>query len=245
MEAIKTIEKNDKINLVGLQIHISRSDRSTTSYLKRLHGIYKVFTQLKERHSIKYFDLGGGFFGPMDENMRSQNSGEYFDFMDYGTTIGKEMKIMFPDESMELIIEPGLALTVNVMDFYTKVCSIKSLHKKYIINVSGSFYNVKPSGHKKHLTVKLCNFSGTTKSVENAVITGFTCLEYDILHDSYSGTLPEVGDYFVFENVGAYSIVFIPPFIKLSPPIVHFEGDILIVDKNKEDVEIAFESYNF
>jgi diaminopimelate decarboxylase len=239
------IENNERIRLIGLHFHATRGDKSTTSYLTRLKKIKIIYDKLIDKHSINYIDLGGGFFGPMDEKMRSQFMGTYFDFNDYADAIGTEMKRMFPDESVELIIEPGLALTVNVLDFYTEVHSIKSIQDKVIINVGGSFYNVKPSAHKKNLTTKVCSGSKIKNQVENAWITGFTCLENDILHNCYSGEMPSIGDYILFQNVGAYTFVFKPPFIKLSPAIVHFEYGELIIDKKKENFESTFESYTF
>jgi diaminopimelate decarboxylase len=71
---------------------------------------------------------------------------------------------------------------------------------------------------------------GATDSGDNRTwdITGYTCMEDDVLYRKYAGPL-KVGDYIVFSNVGAYSIVLRPPFIRLARPILMVEEDGMTV----------------
>ncbi|MEJ2697620.1 MAG: hypothetical protein P8013_13355, partial [Candidatus Sulfobium sp.] len=50
-------------------------------------------------------------------------------------------------------------------------------------------------------------------------IVGYTCMEKDYLYRGYESSLSE-GDFVVFDNVGAYTIVLTPPFIQTSPAII-------------------------
>jgi len=239
------ISVNPRIFIIGLHFHATRSDKSVISYLKRLSLLIDLYHKLANNHCIEYLDLGGGFFGPMDDNIQQQFQGKHYSYDEYGMAIAGEMKRHFPDERVELIIEPGLALTVNVLDFYTRVTNIKTIQTKRIINTNGSFYNIKPSGHKKKLTVKVHSSIMNSNYDNQALITGFTCLENDFLYQNYCGVKLEVGDFLQFKNVGAYTIVFNPPFIQLSPKIVHIENGMIIIDREKEEFESVFKSYVF
>ena len=48
-------------------------------------------------------------------------------------------------------------------------------------------------------------------------------MESDVLFRDFEGSL-ETDDYAVFENIGAYSVVFKPPFIRTAPPIIVFDS---------------------
>jgi diaminopimelate decarboxylase len=82
------------------------------------------------------------------------------------------------------------------------------------------------------------------KSVVNIDIGGYTCMEHDVLYRDYKGYLSE-GDYIMIENVGAYTNVLTPPFIRPSPPIVAFDdlrGDFRII-KRRAGFDDVFSSY--
>ena len=107
------------------------------------------------------------------------------------------------------------------MTFVCKVISIKTLLKKHVAVVSASVYDIKPTKNSTNLPVEVIHKG---HSGDNIVcdITGYTCMEDDFLYHDYSG-VHTVGDYLFFSNVGAYSFVLNPPFIKLSPPIIMLE----------------------
>lgn len=244
---LKKLSEYRNIKLTGLHFHSTRSDKSVRSYIARLNKLHEFYQQYENNGDIKYIDLGGGLYGPMDENIKSQFDDEIPSYRDYAKGIATTMKEYFPDENIELILEPGLALTVNILDFYTKVLTTKTVYGTKIINTSGSFYNVKPSGHKKNLTMDVIRQIADNKSRndKNAKIAGFTCLENDYLYEGYCGTTIDDGNYLCFKNVGAYTIVFKPPFIKLSPAIVQENGDGFEVVKRKEQFEDTFSAYEF
>ena len=54
-------------------------------------------------------------------------------------------------------------------------------------------------------------------------ITGFTCMEDDVMHRGYRGPLA-VGDICLFSSVGAYSNVLRPPFIEPPSAMYAFDG---------------------
>jgi diaminopimelate decarboxylase len=71
-------------------------------------------------------------------------------------------------------------------------------------------------------------------------IVGYTCMEKDYLAHDIVGELPEPNDYIAFENVGAYTIVFNPPFIKERPGIVSIDQNEFYVVRKRESLREFF-----
>ncbi|TVR75845.1 MAG: decarboxylase [Chitinophagaceae bacterium] len=240
--ALNIINSTKNLNISGVHFHSGRPDRSIASYLNRLNNLIAIAKNELGSYDIKYINIGGGFYGRMDENMKSQFDGIITSFEEYGQAIATRMREEFPKGDIELILEPGVALTVDVLHYIAKIYDVRNIQAKNIAICSGSFFNVKPSGHSKNLTVRVIK-KNNNNPVDNIYqVVGYTCLENDILCENFTGTL-EAGDYLKFKNVGAYTIVFTPPFIKLAPPIIAFDNGEEIVVRQKETFEDIFRSY--
>ena len=100
-----------------------------------------------------------------------------------------------------------------------KVIETKSIRDQNFVLVDGSVHNIKPTMHKKNLPMKIVK-QNDRKLYGTYNIVGYTCMEKDYLAHEVHGEIPDKGDYVIFENVGAYTIVFNPPFIKERPSIV-------------------------
>lgn len=243
--ALNKIAKCDNLKINGLHYHSTRPDKSIKSYINRLDNMIKIKKKYPIFNDIEYIDIGGGFFGKMDQNIKNQFNEIIPTFEEYGKAIASRMREEFPNQDIELILEPGVAMTVNVLDYVVKVKNIKSINGQLIATVSGSFFQVKPTKHSKNLTLQI--YSNTPKPKQkklNYKIAGYTCLESDFLHYNYVGFLSE-GDYLLFKNVGAYTIVFNPPFIKLAPPIISIENEVVKCVRDAEKFENIFHAYLF
>ena len=80
------------------------------------------------------------------------------------------------------------------------------------------------------------------RHIEGADITGYTCMEGDILAYNFNGKIAE-GDFLEFSNVGAYSIMLKPPFIKEQAIILSKNNNNYNIIKNKETIEDIFSTY--
>jgi diaminopimelate decarboxylase len=77
-------------------------------------------------------------------------------------------------------------------------------------------------------------------------VVGYTCMEHDVLFEKYSGPVA-AGDYSLFSNVGAYTIVMKPPFIRPAPPIITYNrssGQFETL-KRREEFDDVFAAYTF
>jgi diaminopimelate decarboxylase len=101
--------------------------------------------------NLKYIDLGGGFFSPMPIKLQQQFSHPIPTFSDYGYAIANEFKAAFPKNGPELILEPGISLTADTMQFVTKIIDIKAQEKHQIALAAASRYDIKPNLSARNL----------------------------------------------------------------------------------------------
>jgi hypothetical protein len=76
-------------------------------------------------------------------------------------------------------------------------------------------------------------------------VVGYTCMEHDCLYRGYHRAV-RPGDFVVFENVGAYTVVMKPPFIRPAPAIlVCDEQGSFEVARRAESWDDLFGAFNF
>jgi len=235
---------------IGIHCHFSTKNRSLESYKIRTKKLLEFALRVFNKNDLHYVDIGGGFFGELNDSNKHLFSCETPDFMEYGKCIGQLMQKEFSNQKVKLILEPGVALVANTMQFICKVISKKSINSTCIFTLSGGMHNVRPTGMGSdsniHFETLSCNHN---EFVENAVIGGYTCMETDVINSNFSGKL-RVGDFILFHNMGAYNIVFKPPFIKESPPIIARSVDgsnaiLYELVRNRETISDMFKSYIF
>jgi diaminopimelate decarboxylase len=229
----------------GLHCHFTTAQRSLESYALRTQKIIETTDRYFPDQPPEYIDVGGGYFGHMDENLRKQFDFEIPTYQEYATVIATQLKQRFTGSVQpELIIEPGVALVANVMKFVGKVVSLKTMRSRHLALVTGSIHTVKPS---KQLPLTVYKNELDNARIESNVpidLVGYTCMEHDCLYPEYPVPV-SIGDYTVFDNVGAYSIVFKPPFIWPSPPIVSYDStlNLYTLARRQETTQDVFATY--
>nr|MBA5586879.1 alanine racemase [Anaerobacillus isosaccharinicus]QOY38684.1 alanine racemase [Anaerobacillus isosaccharinicus] len=235
---VEQLKAVSNIQIVGLHGHFSTSNRKVATFRR----ITEQLCQLAKEHfptTIEYIDIGGGIFGEVPKSL-IENAPT---FDDYAEAVCKIMKREFDhyDYKPALILEPGISMVANCFTFTAKVIATKKINDQQFVLVDGSVHNIKPTLHKKNLPMKLVSKDHTKEKVKDTFqIVGYTCLEKDYLARDVQGQLPQPGDYFIFDNVGAYTIVLNPPFIKERPAIVAYDNDEIIVVRKKETISEFF-----
>lgn len=177
--------------------------------------------------NLKFISLGGGMFSRMDKYIGKQLPFDIPDFDDYANNSLKYIVDYFnatPELSVapEILIEPGTALASKALDFAVQVVSMKNINDVIYINTSGSKYNMNPSPNRINSPVEVYNANiKDAIHVKKAKLSGYTCIESDIIHDDFSGDVAN-GDTIIFKEVGAYSVVMKPPFILPDVAIIEF-----------------------
>ena len=203
----------------------------------------------KYSDKLSYISLGGGMFSDMSQELKSQLPFIIPTFDEYANVSSKLINDFFIKEKIfkeqpELLIEPGTALASKALDFLVKVVSIKKIKNKYIVNTTGSKYNVNPSVNRLNSPFEVFNKSKESNlKLKNALVCGYTCIETDILDKDFNADLSE-GDLILFKEVGSYSLVMKPQFILPNVPIFEFiNNEKLSLIKRGETFEDVFSGY--
>jgi diaminopimelate decarboxylase len=248
--AFNTISQLKNCSILGFHCHFSTPQKNLESYALRTKKMLELCRLYFPDNPPKFLDLGGGFFGKMSEEFQQQFDYHIFSYQEYAEVIASQFANYFsPIGETELILEPGLALVADAMQFVVKIADVKTIRSRKVALSTGSVQNIKPNLHNKNLPItvykdtKKCNLEQLADCTD---IVGYTCLEYDCLYKNYQGKL-SVSDYVVFENVGAYITVFKPPFIRYCPAIVLYDSnsDKFELIKRKEEFQDIFETYIF
>jgi len=240
------IIKSSNLKLVSLHCHFAT--RYLFSWKNRTKGMLNLINKyfINELKSIEFISLGGGLYGDMPEDMKKQFADKIPSFNEYAEVSAKVFANYFKTKTQKpiLIIEPGTALVANAMKYVTKIVSIKTIQDRTIATLFGSTYNINPCANRKKMPIEVyTEDKSNQKEYKNVYFGGYTCIESDYLYREYEGKLT-VGDYIVFDEVGAYSVVMKPPFIMPQVAVVEpLENNDFIVIKRKEKFEDIFQTY--
>jgi diaminopimelate decarboxylase len=217
-KAFRRIREIPHVNVVSLQAHFSSRYRNQYIYRDITARLCEIAHQYLNG-SVAYIDIGGNF-GHAPKEMTDL---KFPAFEEYAHAIIGELKKHITHQFKPfLIIEPGISLVGQAYDFVCNVIEVKKIRRKNFVVVDGSVHNIKPTMHQFNLPVKVLDSEGKVKHGRSFTyqVVGHTCMEKDYLLKNLKGPEIRVGDYLVFGNVGAYTIVLNPPFIHPHPPIL-------------------------
>lgn len=235
--ALKVIASTKNLQLNGLHTHYCFPGKTPSRYTELANAMVDEIVSQKLLDNLEYINLGGGFFSKMPSELALQWSEPIPDYQQYAQAISEPLKRLLVQSNNEpqLILEPGLAVLADAMSFVCSAESIKCGEKGNTIILTGSVYNIKPSKSPTKMPFTHFPVDDANQRIEiKATLTGYTCMEDDVIHDEFNGKAAE-RDIFVFHNVGAYSNVLKPPFIRLSPSffIEALDGQISKVVKEE------------
>lgn len=238
-KAFSIVSDVDNLKIVGLHCHISRC-RDLDAWKKRTNFMLDVTDHYFQNELPQYIDLGSGMFGKMDDELASQfNYVPTYNQYSKVTAdiIAEHYKDVNNDDKPYLFTEPGTTLINKYIDFIGRVDVIKKIRDKFFVGLNCSEHNLGETCLLKKLPLRVIRSDSEPVMVKNADFVGYTCLEQDVMYKDYEGQIG-VDDYIQFGNVGGYSNVYKPPFIK--PNCV-----MIVLDKNKNSKCIKkAESYN-
>jgi len=237
----------DNCLVAGLHCHFSTGQRSVRSYAERTRRLLDLAARCFRDHAPRFINVGGGYFSKMSPALRRQFACPVPSYGEYAAAVASEVAAAFPGaDGPELILEPGAAITSDVMRFVAKVIARKRVRGRDIALVAGSIHNVKPTLHDKQLPLRVVGAPGerTEAAAQPVDLVGYTCMEHDCLYrDCQEAVRP--GDFVVFEAVGAYTVVMKPPFIQPAAAIIAHEGSTFAVARRAERWDDVFATYSF
>jgi len=214
------------IDVVGVSFHVGSGCGDPPVFRRAIAASRKIFDYAASLgYHFNLLDLGGGYPGGHGTSIK-----------DVAEIVNAAIEDYFPDPSVHVIAEPG---RYYVSSAYTLACNVHSIrgvaikdpitgspatHYMYYINdgVYGSF-NCVLYDHQHVVGIPLKEYPHS--KLHSSSIWGPTCDGLDQVIDET--LLPElhVGDWLVFEDMGAYTLPVASPFNGFPVPKVHVVAD--------------------
>lgn len=212
-KALDYINQLSNVKLAGLHIHRTSHSRSIRFYKNSIR--YACETIKNYNLHLEYVDIGGGYFGIFDNKPTYQ---QYVDAF-------KEVFDHYNLSDIKVIVEPGNALVASCFSFLSEVIDVKHVEAdSWFVTTDGSRNDVDPFFRKSSYLIDI-QTEGGGDVVEEQVVSGCTCLEYDRLFTIKNQPLLSVGDRLLYKNVGAYTMCLTPLFIRYLPNIYVIKDD--------------------
>lgn len=214
LDTVTLLKGQKNLKLIGLHCHISRS-RGVGAWAKRAEIMLKAADEIIDGVPA-YISLGSGMFADMADYLKNQFGGDAVPtYEDYCKACIEPIAEHYKDVESKpmLYTEPGTTVVARYLSFVSKVLSIKQIRGRWIANMDGDYHNLGEICTMKKLPTYVLPCGKPLEHYEKIDIMGFTCLEQDVMVPQWEGDLAE-GDIMVFDNVGGYSIVSKPQFIK-------------------------------
>lgn len=219
----KLLELQVKIN--GLHLHYSTKTRSLKVFEKLAEKACEVSKKYELTDSIRYIDIGGGFWGGRTLKGKPTMS-------EYSKIISETLKHNFNPSLVTLILEPGAALLATAVTYYTRVKNVRKIKDTFVVTVDGSLLHINPFLFDRNPNYRL--YTSGKHKVLKQLICGSTCIEKDHIVQVENEIELKIGDYIQINNAGAYTMGFNNCFINLPPYVYMNNGKDMTLIRDKE-----------
>lgn len=242
--AFGIVSRVKNLQIVGLHCHISRC-RNLEYWKKRT----EVMISLADELFISppdYIDLGSGMFGKMEPEFQKQFE-NVPSYEQYAQVTAQIMSAHYHDTENQPILftEPGTTLINKYFSLLARIDSIKIIRNKSFVVLNCSEHNLGETCTLKQLPMRIVHSRDDSRYYSRVDFVGYTCLEQDVMYKDFSGQISK-GDYVLFGNVGGYSNVLKPPFIRPNCAMVAKtkKGKYQII-KRAESTDDILRTYSF
>jgi ornithine decarboxylase len=226
------------LKVVGVSFHVGSGCTDPSAFGDAIKRARHVFDEGKELgFEFTLLDIGGGFPGPI-----AVHDGVKIQFEQIAETVNKTFDEYFGDiqDNLQLIAEPGRYFSSSAFTLVSNITSRRTIETEeevsymYYINdgVYGSFNCIiydhvtitQPGSliKKSNGQVSYRNLEERLDETYTSSIWGPTCDSMDCISKSMRLPKLSVGDWLVFENMGAYTLVAASRFNGMSIPNVYY-----------------------
>lgn len=186
------------VDLVGVSFHVGTDCQDLEAFDNSILLAHMVF-QLAKLHgySLSILDIGGGF--PYANNKL---------FKELARRINIALDYYFPNESVQVIAEPGCFLVNSSSTLACNVLSRKlGVNSKWIYYINDGLFGSFNRDYFFNAPITVYPLKKYPKSeIYSSTIFGVTCASGDKLCSDVSLPVLETGDWLLFENKGAYCL---------------------------------------
>lgn len=237
--ALDQLATIDRLELVALHCHASCRHLGLEDPVARVRQLCDLARSLLSDHPIETLNIGGGLMGDMSPFLKSQFAFPVPSLGAYADAIGEAFVRHRPSAVTRLVVEPGVSLVGNAMCLVARVMEIRQRRHGWQALLDTSLNSVNPTRSGIQPELRTVISSDRPSRNRRFRLVGHTCMEHDVICEAFTADLEE-GDFVAFENRGAYSLNYTPPFIVPAPAVVNRRGEIL---KRADDVSQTLGSY--
>ncbi|XP_062559436.1 ornithine decarboxylase 1-like [Armigeres subalbatus] len=210
------------LNIVGVSFHVGCGSKDVDCYYDAIESAKSLFEfALSVGYEFKLLDIGGGFPGDSDKTID-----------DYSEVVNKALEDFFPNGSgVEVIAEPGRYYAGSAVRLFTTIHGKKFVKTPdgdsevmYYINdgVFGTLFDWVSlrADHDLGRVMPSITNAKKGKPLLKTTIWGPTCDSTDIVCENVNFPEYNIGEYMLFENIGAYGITFATNFNGFPSPTI-------------------------
>lgn len=213
--AVERLKALRNVKIESLHLHLSTRTRSVEIY-RKLAEIFADVVRDFGLEEVRYFDIGGGFFGGMPDKPS---------WRDYLKGISETLRARgFDDGTLTLVLEPGVSLLAGALSYFMRIVDVKRTSHGVFAVADGSRIHVDPLFHKSSYFYER-EGDVAAEVLPRQTLAGFTCLENDRFFTLENAPALCVGELIRFDKVGAYTNTFSPLFISYFPPVYRFDEE--------------------
>lgn len=221
---IRQLLTQKTVEVIGLHTHHS-SRRDAQSYCDRIDHLASIASLLNIQPA--YLDIGGGIGSVPPPEIAAQLTYPIDDPKELATTIGQHAQSKWGTQGPRIILEPGIAILANSMNYLTRIASVKTRGSDTIAACDGSLFDVNPLRSSIPPPCHLLP-QDPRESGQPTRLYGGTCMEIDQIGILPAAQTPHAGDLIAVTNIGAYSACLAPHFIIPMAPIYALDSEQLI-----------------
>lgn len=199
------VAKSLDLNVIGVSFHVGSNCQDSSAFTSAILSSRHVFNIAADiGYNMDLLDIGGGFPG---------SKGPYVSFEEIAKVVNQALDEYFPPElGVNIIAEPGryfvasaFTLCANIIAKRDTVAEDGEASCMYYLNdgVYGSF-NCLIFDHAEIEAVPLVD--SKYRKVVKSSLWGPTCDSIDVIVKSCDMPVLNVGEWIMFENMGAYTI---------------------------------------
>lgn len=201
------LAKQLDLNVVGVSFHNGSDCEDPNAYIKSIGACKLIFDMAEELgHTMTLLDIGGGF--PGDKHAK-------ISFEELAQTINRAIDTFFPPESgVDIIAEPGRYYVASSMTLVSMVIAKrveydeKTGQNGYMYYMNDGIYSAFSSVIFENacpVPQLLDESTRSKRELRPSVMWGPTCDSIDCIKRDFMFPELEIGEWVVFENMGAYT----------------------------------------
>ncbi|XP_050524320.1 ornithine decarboxylase 1-like [Daktulosphaira vitifoliae] len=232
--ALLSLARDLNLSVVGVSFHVGSGCNEPIAFRRAISASATIFCLAQQMGFTNMYllNIGGGF--PGNKNTSLDKISE---------VVNDALNEWFPLSSgITIIAEPGRFFAASAFTLATKIHSIKSRpnedHTMYFINdgIYGSFNSIL---YDHSVVVPKPLIENTSSSLVPSSIWGPTCDGLDQVIDSVNLPKMNMGDWIIFEDMGAYTLPVASTFNGFPLPKVFAIANRLIWNKLKNLMPIS------